>query len=105
MRRRPPSSTLFPYTTLFRSQALQTHVFHGAGGAADIAGVGGVHQYNADVVKRRSGHSGLSCRGYRAITEATPKKARILSRTLRPKTTTGGQSERDLLPARPYNPV
>src|SRR5258705_7709509 len=38
MIRRPPRSTLFPYTTLFRSLALVLHVRRGAGGdfAAEI---------------------------------------------------------------------
>src|SRR3712207_7332827 len=30
MIRRPPRSTLFPYTTLFRSEALLTHLLEGA---------------------------------------------------------------------------
>src|SRR2546426_2558448 len=33
MIRRPPRSTLFPYTTLFRSSALYTHLRTAAGGA------------------------------------------------------------------------
>src|SRR2546430_9917127 len=43
MIRRPPRSTLFPYTTLFRSAAAQDHhpwaarVFHVAHGGRDIA--------------------------------------------------------------------
>src|SRR2546427_1756351 len=32
MIRRPPRSTLFPYTTLFRSRALAGRASHGAGG-------------------------------------------------------------------------
>src|SRR5438067_5413703 len=33
MIRRPPRSTLFPYTTLFRSPSWQGHAHHGAAGA------------------------------------------------------------------------
>src|SRR5258708_14445432 len=50
MIRRPPRSTLFPYTTLFRSLAGSGRA--GAGGAADAgvaAGVEGVHRH---VVRR-----------------------------------------------------
>src|SRR3712207_6973216 len=38
MIRRPPRSTLFPYTTLFRSPAMSTAFHRAAGGAADRAG-------------------------------------------------------------------
>src|SRR5258708_29427046 len=37
MIRRPPRSTLFPYTTLFRSQSVAGEV-HNAGAAAEIVG-------------------------------------------------------------------
>src|SRR3712207_9169769 len=39
MIRRPPRSTLFPYTTLFRSRCLDGHGAHGSGGRRDV-GVG-----------------------------------------------------------------
>src|SRR5690349_23208468 len=37
MTRRPPSSTLFPYTTLFRSRELAEHFHHRGAGADDLA--------------------------------------------------------------------
>src|SRR5256885_10990898 len=37
MIRRPPRSTLFPYTTLFRSIRLETYIFDFEGGGADVA--------------------------------------------------------------------
>src|SRR5438477_2179980 len=42
MLRRPPRSTLFPYTTLFRSQAIRTH-----------AGPAGRRRRDADAVRHR----------------------------------------------------
>src|SRR2546428_10036054 len=42
MIRRPPRSTLFPYTTLFRSAVGQGHGLHGAGGADALGAEGQV---------------------------------------------------------------
>src|SRR3712207_8825487 len=52
MIRRPPRSTLFPYTTLFRSQAAR-HGFQDRVGEA--FGVGGRHEHVAAVVDGRRG--------------------------------------------------
>src|SRR2546430_9977801 len=41
MIRRPPRSTLFPYTTLFRSREVETQILQKVEGA--IAGVGNIH--------------------------------------------------------------
>src|SRR5258708_28478702 len=40
MIRRPPRSTLFPYTTLFRSEFLETPAFQVPGGCVDTTGAG-----------------------------------------------------------------
>src|SRR3712207_7917637 len=67
MIRRPPRSTLFPYTTLFRSQpALLADLGHhpvrgvGGGGGPDVGGV--VDQRRVGLVAD-SGHHGRAARG------------------------------------------
>src|SRR2546427_6528619 len=47
MIRRPPRSTLFPYTTLFRSRAPDTGRRRDAGGGVARAGAAGVHPTRA----------------------------------------------------------
>src|SRR5258708_27069327 len=48
MIRRPPRSTLFPYTTLFRSQA-----HRGGGGENQQREVASCHKYSGDLFQRR----------------------------------------------------
>src|SRR5256885_5223579 len=63
MIRRPPRSTLFPYTTLFRSRARRGHGDRGRQGGTDhrsrragvLAGVAGGHQARAEP-RRVHGH-------------------------------------------------
>src|SRR3712207_9432281 len=54
MIRRPPRSTLFPYTTLFRSEALRivTRIAHDEGDVDGVAGRGG--QVGRDRVEARA---------------------------------------------------
>src|SRR5436190_7245777 len=73
MLRRPPRSTLFPYTTLFRSQAM---IRNGGGSIVNIASMSatianrGLHQAHYNAAKARSeehtselqSHSDLVCR-------------------------------------------
>src|SRR5256885_7583337 len=57
MIRRPPRSTLFPYTTLFRSQAIRAFLQRGVTVVDDLAGevIGrATHAISADEVPRRS---------------------------------------------------
>src|SRR3712207_7712565 len=67
MIRRPPRSTLFPYTTLFRSRA---GVAHRAGPPPRRYPGGGGH------VVRRPGHGGLPRRGGRG-----PRRGAVTGRT------------------------
>src|SRR5438132_8888882 len=73
MIRRPPRSTLFPYTTLFRSEALRKaeNVFHGGGAeGVDRLGVVADRRQSRAVGLQRSeehtselqSHSDLVCR-------------------------------------------
>src|SRR3712207_7980085 len=59
MIRRPPRSTLLPYTTLFRSQGLVARLQHGGGQAADLRRRG-LHQVgrHRDRQGRRVGGEG-----------------------------------------------
>src|SRR5256885_12899939 len=52
MIRRPPRSTLFPYTTLFRSVARHAHVDHVAGMQVDFCG--GAGAFDDDHIDRKS---------------------------------------------------
>src|SRR5438034_4976770 len=54
MTRRPPSSTLFPYTTLFRSEGLGRHQRHRGARAADV-GAAGRDQHGAVGVDLHAG--------------------------------------------------
>src|SRR2546427_6295486 len=65
MIRRPPRSTLFPYTTLFRSQAahlkqLQFAVAGDCDGVPDLVGTWHTHPYRADAAGRAQKEPGLS---------------------------------------------
>src|SRR2546427_7366107 len=65
MIRRPPRSTLFPYTTLFRSQAahlkqLQFAVAGDCEGVPDLVGTWHTHPYHADAAGRAQKEPGLS---------------------------------------------
>src|SRR5260221_10672323 len=63
MIRRPPRSTLFPYTTLFRSQ--QHGADHGAGQVADAAEHGrreGLEPRSEEHTSELQSHSDLVCR-------------------------------------------
>src|SRR3989449_9898143 len=51
MIRRPPRSTLFPYTTLFRSLAAMEH--------AATAGVPGLLEVNAPLIEEQAAYRGL----------------------------------------------
>src|SRR5256885_3839762 len=48
MIRRPPRSTLFPYTTLFRSVPIGAILDEGKGAAADVAGDGHRHRVRSE---------------------------------------------------------
>src|SRR2546430_13747943 len=53
MIRRPPRSTLFPYTTLFRSQRAVDHLAHQATGHVAVRLVAGTEEVR-DLLQRRS---------------------------------------------------
>src|SRR3712207_8850976 len=59
MIRRPPRSTLFPYTTLFRSSGRRGHLRHerGAGSCGEVRGVRG-GRYPRVLADRRPSRSG-----------------------------------------------
>src|SRR5256886_15745088 len=53
MIRRPPRSTLFPYTTLFRSEETETPLGGRAGGLREALGAGGSGSFEKSIVPRR----------------------------------------------------
>src|SRR5438445_13343186 len=79
MMRRPPRSTLFPYTTLFRSEEVESVVRRGAGrrGLAVDA-----HAADVDGVHRSEEHtSELQSRQYLVCRLLLEKKKRFIKRT------------------------
>src|ERR1035438_3593577 len=62
--RHPPTSTLFPYTTLFRSNTKKSDIPYGLGGQYNISQAWGVRlNYDIDRKSTRlnSSHLGISC--------------------------------------------
>src|SRR3712207_7642037 len=58
MIRRPPRSTLFPYTTLFRSQAQQRHELVEAGGHRELLGRDAVGAAPQEPARQPGAHRG-----------------------------------------------
>src|SRR5256884_1022867 len=77
MIRRPPRSTLFPYTTLFRSQASEVHIT--AIEQVKRSGFGKQLVQNVDVVNLASGHINIGRNAAPQIQQRDRKSTRLNS--------------------------
>src|SRR5690242_21820633 len=77
MIRRPPRSTLFPYTTLFRSHHARTAVVHQHAGQAPRGGLGAVGE-DRKSTRLNSSHMSIS---YAVFCLKKKKKKKIKKRT------------------------
>src|SRR5437588_5469470 len=62
MIRRPPRSTLFPYTTLFRSAIFAVTFFSAAGWAQSVGNSGSINGRSEEHTSELQSHSDLVCR-------------------------------------------
>src|SRR3712207_7274319 len=81
MIRRPPRSTLFPYTTLFRSGDVAVHGAHGARARAARGLVGGRAPRPGEGDRRRRAHAAVAARAVRlALRRRDRQSTRLNSR-------------------------